>query len=309
LAPLPALIGPTASGKTEAAIDIARELGAEIVSVDSMLVYRGMDVGTAKPSADQLARVPHHMIDVADPGEAFSVARFRLLGRQALADVASRGVAALLVGGSGLYLRALVDDLSFPGTDPWTREQLEREAVVVGPRLLHERLADFDPVAADKIEPGNVRRTIRALEVAAVTGREFSSFSGDWDIYPTTRVRAAGILMSREDLTLRIRGRVLAMLDAGIVDEVRSMLDRGYEGWIASSRVIGYTEFARHIRGSLTLDEALELTIKRTRSLARRQMAWFRRDPRIVWFEVGAEGASGAFERVLEFLRSASPAA
>lgn len=309
MAPLLALIGPTASGKTEAAIDIAGALGAEIVSVDSMLVYRGMDVGTAKPSADQLARIPHHLIDVADPGEAFSVARFRLLGRRALADVASRGAAALLVGGSGLYLRALVDDLSFPGTDRSTREQLEREAVVVGPRRLHERLADFDPVAAAKIEPGNVRRTIRALEVAAVTGREFSSFSGDWETYRPERVRAAGILMSREDLTLRIRARVLAMVDAGIVDEVRSMMDRGHEGWIASSQVIGYAEFARHIRGNLTLDEALELTIRRTRSLARRQMAWFRRDPRIVWFEVGAEGASGALERVLEFLRSGSAGA
>jgi tRNA dimethylallyltransferase len=305
LAPLLALVGPTASGKTEAAMELAGALGAEIVSVDSMLVYRGMDVGTAKPTPDQLARVAHHMIDVADPGEPFSVAGYRSLGRQALAGVTSRGAAALLVGGSGLYFRALVDDLSFPGTDPSTREQLEREAVAVGPRRLHERLAGFDPAAADKIEPANIRRTIRALEVAAVTGREFSSFAGDWGRYQPERVRAAGIRMSRDDLAARIQARVLAMVEAGLLDEVSSMLDSGHEDWIISSQVIGYAEIARHIRGDITLDDALELTIKRTRSLARRQMAWFGRDPRIAWFEVGPEGATDALDPVLEYLKAA----
>jgi tRNA dimethylallyltransferase len=286
-------------------MQLAGALRAEIVSVDSMLVYRGMDVGTAKPTPDQLARVSHHMIDVADPGEPFSVARYRSLGRRALDDVTSRGAAALLVGGSGLYFRALVDDLSFPGTDPSTRELLEREAVVVGPRRLHERLAGFDPAAANKIEPANVRRTIRALEVAAATGREFSSFAGDWERYQPERVRAAGIRMSREDLAERIQARVFGMVEAGILDEVSAMLDSGHEDWIVSSQVIGYAEIARHIRGDLTLDEALQLTIRRTRSLARRQMAWFGRDPRITWFEVGPEGATGALDPVLGYLNAA----
>ena len=236
-------------------------------------------MGTAKPTPDQLARVTHHLIDVAVPGEPFGVARYRELGRRALADITTRGAAALAVGGSGLYFRALVDDLSFPGTDPSTREQLEREAVAVGPSRLHERLAGFDPAAAGKIEPANIRRTIRALEVAAVTGREFSSFAGDWSKYRPERVRAAGIRMSREDLAIRIGKRVLVMVEAGILDEVSSMLDNGYEDWIASSQVIGYAEIALHLRGQLTLQEALEIIAKRTRSLARRQMAWFARDP------------------------------
>ena len=302
MAPLLALVGPTASGKTRAAIQIAGTIGAEIVSVDSMLVYRGMDIGTAKPTREQRARVPHHLIDVAEPGEAFNVARYRSMGSAVLVDVSRRGAPALLVGGSGLYFRALADDLSFPGTDPGTREMLEREAVAVGPQRLHERLAHLDPAAADRIEPANVRRTIRALEVAAVTGREFSSFAGDWRHYPPERVRAAGIRMSREDLDVRIRARVAAMVEGGVLDEVKRLLDQGHEAWIATSRTIGYAEFARHLGGDLQLDQAVELTVKRTRSLARRQMAWFRSDPRIVWFDAGPEGATGVMERVLDFL-------
>src|SRR5215211_5856953 len=164
-----ALVGPTACGKTEAALEIAGAIGAEIVSVDSMLVYRGMDIGTAKPTPAERARVPHHLIDVVDPLESFSVARYQALGREALSGIASRGRTAFLVGGSGLYFRALVDGLEFPGTDPVVRDELEAEAAAVGTDRLYRRLAETDPPAAAKIEPGNVRRTVRALEVAAIT--------------------------------------------------------------------------------------------------------------------------------------------
>jgi tRNA dimethylallyltransferase len=286
-----ALVGPTASGKTEAAVHLAATLGAEIVSVDSMLVYRGMDVGTAKPTPEQRAGVRHHLIDVVEPSEPFSVAGFQSLGRRALREVAARGHPALLAGGSGLYFRALVDDLAFPGTDADLRASLEVESELVGAGRLHQRLADMDPQAASKIDSANVRRTIRALEVAAITGREFSSFADGWDSFPPGRVRAAGVTMSREVLDARVRERVAAMLDLGLLDEVRTLVARGLGGWFTSTQAIGYAEFARHLHGRMSLGDAVERTVKRTRNLARRQLAWFRRDPRIRWFETGPGGA------------------
>ncbi|MGH2677866.1 MAG: tRNA (adenosine(37)-N6)-dimethylallyltransferase MiaA [Actinomycetota bacterium] len=297
-----ALVGPTAAGKTEASIGLARRLGAEIVVVDSMTVYRGMDVGTAKPSADQLATVPHHLVDVADPGEPFSVARFRSLALEALAGIRSRGRAPLLVGGSGLYFRAVVDDLEFPGTAPGLRRWLEAEAAVVGPERLHDRLAGFDPDAAARIEPGNARRTVRALEVAALTGRRFSSFAEGWERYPADRVRAAGVLMPPEVLRSRIEDRIQSMLTLGLVDEVRTLLDRGAGGLVTASQAIGYLEVAEHLAGRLTLSEARDRMIRRTKGLARRQMAWFRRDPRIRWFRAGPDGATALVDEIEEHL-------
>jgi tRNA dimethylallyltransferase len=301
--PLLALVGPTASGKTEAAIGVAEALGCEIVSIDSMLVYRGMDVGTAKPRPQELARVPHHLIDVAEPSEPFSVARFQDLGRAVLAQIRERGRRALLAGGSGLYFRAIVDELEFPGTDAAAREELERDAAALGPDALHARLADLDPVAAEKIEPENVRRTVRALEVAVVTGRRFSSFAEAWERFEPERVRAAGVDMSREVLARRIEERVLAMVDAGFVDEVRSLVEGGLGGWLTASQAIGYAELARHLAGELSLDEAVAGTVKRTKELARRQMVWFRRDPRIRWFPAGQEGAVAVVDELVGYLR------
>lgn len=300
MAPLLALVGPTASGKTEAGIALALAFDAEVVSVDSMLVYRGMDVGTAKPSAAERRAVPHHLIDVAEPSEPFSVARYQQLARAAVADIVARGRLPLLVGGSGLYLRAVVDDLEIPGTDPVARADLEREAETLGAAALHRRLASADPVAAAKIEPGNVRRTVRALEVAAVTGRAFSEFATAWDEYPGGRVRAVGVELPREVLADRVRHRVRAMLEAGLLAEVRGLVDRGLGGWLTSSRAIGYAEMARHLQGEVSIDEAVAATARRTTNLARRQMAWFRRDPRIHWV---AAGAGGAME-VLDELRT-----
>ena len=234
-----ALVGSTASGKTEAAIELGLGFGAEIVSVDSMLVYRGMDVGTAKPTSAQRARVPHHLIDLAEPSEPFSVARYQATGRTALAEIAAREHPALLAGGSGLYFRALVDDLEFPGTDAATRGRLEAEASAIGVDALYRRLAATDPVAAAKIEPGNVRRTVRALEVAAITGRPFSSFAAAWERYPPDRVRAAGVRLTPEALRARIGARVLAMVEGGLVDQVRGHVERGFGGWVNSTHAIG----------------------------------------------------------------------
>jgi len=295
---LRALFGPTASGKSEAGLVLAETFGAEIVSVDSMLVYRGMDVGTAKPSAEERRRVPHHLLDLAEPSERFTVARFQEEGRVVLRRVER----PLLVGGSGLYARAVVDDLAFPPEDPAVRAALESEADDLGVEELFHRLAETDPVAAARIEPGNVRRIIRALEVSAITGAPFSSFAAAWDRYDPGRVRAAGIRIDRETLGSRIGARVLAMLDAGWVDEVRALVARGLGSWLTSSKAIGYAELARYLDGRLGLDEAVEQTVKRTKELARRQLAWFRRDPRIRWFDAGAGGALEVVDEVRAFL-------
>ena len=267
-----------------------------------MLVYRGMDVGTAKPSGAERARVPHHMIDVAEPSEAFSVARFQEAARLVVRQTGERGREALLVGGSGLYFRAIVDELEFPGTDRDTRSELERQATALGPERLYARLASMDPAAAARIEPGNARRIVRALEVPALTGRPFSSFADAWERYDPDAVRAAGLRMSREPLVERIRARVRAMLDDGWIDEVRSLVDAGFGGWLTSTQAIGYAELARHLRGEMTLEDAVEATVKRTTNLARRQMAWFRRDLRIRWFDVDERGPMSAFEPIRAFL-------
>ncbi len=296
-----ALVGPTGSGKTEAALPIAERLRADIASIDSMLVYRGMDIGTAKPSAADRARVAHHLLDLAEPSERFTVSRFQATAREALAGVPR----LLLVGGSGLYFRAVVDDLEFPEEDEDVRAELATEAAAAGSSLLHRRLAGFDPAAAAKIEPNNARRIVRALEVPAVTGRGFSSFAAAWERYDPSRVRAAGVRMSRDVLARRIATRVDVMLNAGWLDEVRGLVARGFGGWLTATQAIGYAELAAHLGGALALDEAREATVKRTRALARRQMAWFRRDPRIRWFDAGESGALEAAGDIASYLEAA----
>ena len=303
--PFLALVGSTASGKTGAALRIAEALGAEILSVDSMLVYRGMDVGTAKPTASERGRVPHHLVDLVEPSQPFSVAAFQAAARRAAEDVRRRGKTSLLGGGSGLYFRAIVDDLEFPGTEAGIRGALEGEAAVLGADRMHRRLTDLDPVAASKIEPANVRRTVRALEVAAITGRTFSSFAEAWDRYGPERVRAAGVRLGTQDLAARVDARVQEMLAAGWLKEVEALVARGLGGWLTASRAIGYAELARHLVGELSLEDAVQQTVKRTRALARRQMAWFRRDPRIRWFDVGISGALEATDGIAAYLEGA----
>jgi tRNA dimethylallyltransferase len=295
------MVGPTASGKTEASLPVARALGAEILSVDSMVVYRGMDVGTAKPGPAERAAVPHHLIDLTEPAESFSVAQYQQLAMEALDDVERAGHEVLLVGGSGLYFRAVVDRLEFPGTEQATRALLEAEAEAEGPDALYRRLAEADPVAAARIEPSNVRRTVRALEVAAVTGRPFSSFARTWESYPPGNVRAAGVDVPRPVLRARIERRVVEMMP-GLLAETRALLDAGVGGFLTATQAIGYVEAAGCLQGAISETEAAARTVKRTKALARRQLAWFRRDPRIRWFPVGEEGAIGAADAIIGYL-------
>ncbi len=297
-----ALVGPTASGKTEASLRVAEALGAEIVCVDSMLVYRGMDIGTAKPTEEQRQRVPHHLVDLVDPVEPFSVARFQHVAREAMADIQSRGTRALLVGSGGLYYRAVVDGLEFPGTVAATRALLQAEAALLGAEALYRRLESFDPEAARRIESTNSRRTVRALEVAAITGRPFSTFARDWDTYPNGAVRAAGIDLPRAVLHRRIELRVLTMMPR-LLEETRQLMKRGFGSFLTSCQAIGYAEAAACLEGIIGQGEAVAATTRRTKALARRQMAWLRRDPRTQWFGAGEEGALEVMEEIEAYLR------
>ena len=303
--PLLALVGPTASGKSHAGLQLAGALGAEICSVDSMLVYRGMDIGTAKPTAAEQRAVPHHLLDLSAPSERFTVARFQDAARSVIDQVRARGAVPLLVGGSGLYFRAVADDLVFPGEDAQVRAALEAEADVAGVSALSRRLEALDPVAAAKIEPRNVRRVVRALEVATITGTPFSAFAAAWERYDPTRVRVAGIRIPTALLAVRIARRVDSMLALGWLEEVEGLLARGFGAWLTSTQAIGYSEFARHLDGRLSLEEAREATVRRTKNLARRQMAWFRRDPRVRWFDAGERGAADAVDAMRSYLEGA----
>lgn len=264
---------------------MARRLGGiELVSVDSMQVYRGMDVGTAKPPPAEQAEVPHHLIDVADPAEHWSLSRFQAAVAGALAGIEARGHRALLVGGTGLYLQAVVDGLAVPGSWPELRAGLEVEAAAPGgAEALHRRLAQLDPAAATRIEPGNARRIVRALEVTTGSGRPFSSFGPGLDTYPPTRFRLAGVWLPRAVVNLRIERRFRRQLAEGFADEVRRLAVRPAGLSRTARQALGYRELLGAVAGNTTVDEAVELAVRRTRRFARRQRAWFRRDPRITW--------------------------
>jgi tRNA dimethylallyltransferase len=280
--PVLALVGPTAAGKTELALAVAERLGAEVVSADAMLVYRRMDIGTAKPTPEERARVPHHLVDLVDPGEEFSVARFQPLARAAIAEVLGRGRMPLLVGGSGLYFHAVVDDFMFPPTDQAVRVRLEAEAARVGLPELYRRLAAADPPAAARIQPANLRRTVRALEVMELTGRPFSSFRAAMDT-PVSRYRLTvlGLDLGPELLRARVAERVAAMAEAGLVEEVRRLAERPLSR--TARQALGYKELLDAMEQGTPVAEALEAVVRRTRAYARRQLAWFRRDPRVRW--------------------------
>ncbi|MGI8807622.1 MAG: tRNA (adenosine(37)-N6)-dimethylallyltransferase MiaA [Acidimicrobiales bacterium] len=273
------LVGSTASGKSALALEVARRQGdVELVSADSMQVYRGMDIGTAKPSAAERAEVPHHLLDLADPAEDFSVARFQAAAAEAIAGIEARGNRALVVGGTGLYVQAVVDGLSLPGEWPELRAELEAQPA----DDLHRRLVGIDPLAASRIEVGNVRRLIRALEVSLGSGRPFSSFGPGVGAYPpTTRFRLVGIWLPRPVLAGRIAARYRVQLAEGFLDEVRSLKARMSR---TARQALGYRELLAHLAGDCTLEEAVAAATGRTRQFARRQRSWFRRDPRITWF-------------------------
>ena len=293
-----ALVGPTATGKTAISLAVAPALCAEIVSVDSMQVYRGMDVGTAKPTPEEQRRVPHHMVDIADPGKPFSVATFQRAARSATDAILMRGRTPLLTGGSGLYYRALVDELEFPPTDPAVRE-----AIGAGdPDELVNRLRQRDPDAAERIDPANLRRVVRALEVMELTSRRFSDFRSAWDRYESRYdLVAAGLRIPTGELETRIRARVTDMFERGLVDEVRALLDRGFRSALTAPRAIAYPETVALIDGTMTRDEAVEHIVRNTRRYARRQLSWFRADPRIHWFDApDTERAAGEIRAYYE---------
>ncbi len=299
-----ALIGPTASGKSSIAHAVALADPAwELVTVDSMQVYRGMDVGTAKPTARERAEVPHHLLDLVDPWEDHDLARFQADARAAIADIGSRGRRALLVGGTALYLRAVVDDLTLPGQFPDVRAGLEAEADEGGVEALHRRLAELDPAAAARMEPTNRRRVVRALEVTVGSGRPFSSFGPGLDAHAPTPFRLVGLRWERAALDQRIAERYRRQLDEGFLDEVRRLVEAPRPLSRSAGQALGYKELAAHVRGECSLDDALDLAVRRTRRFARRQERWFRRDPRIHWVDVAGDPADHV-ERVRQALEA-----
>lgn len=288
-----AIVGPTAVGKSALAVDLALAIGAEIVSTDSMQVYIGMDIGTAKPTVSERRGVPHHMIDVWSPAEDVSVVAFRERARECVVDVQQRGAHVLLVGGSWLYVQAVLDELDFPGTDPRVRARLEEELVALGPQALHARLAAVDPRAADAILPTNGRRIVRALEVVELTGSFTARLPDPTPWMPATWI---GLMADRISLDARITERVDRMWAAGLVDEVRELRARGL-GRTASG-ALGYRQVLEAWAREADTETARRATIDGTRKFARRQERRFRQDPRVQWVPAGP----GALDDVLALL-------
>ncbi len=290
-----AVVGPTASGKSALALELARRRGdCEIVTVDSMQVYRGMDIGTAKPTPAEQAEVPHHLLDIVDPDDDYTVSRFQADCFAALADIEARGKRALLVGGTGLYLQAVVDDLEIPGQFPEVRAELDAEPDT---EALFARLAGLDPAAAARMEPSNRRRVVRALEVTLGSGRPFSSYGPGLDTYPPSPFPVVGLDIERPLLDQRIEQRYAAQLAAGFVAEVEALLARPAGLSRTARQALGYAELLDHLEHGTPLDEAVEHAVRRTRRFARRQQRWFGRDPRITWLPVDGdlvERAAGA---------------
>lgn len=282
-----AVVGPTASGKSDLGVALALELGGEVVNADSMQLYRGMDVGTAKLTRAERREVPHHLLDVWDVTETASVADYQERGRAVVDALRASGRTPVLVGGSGLYVRAVLDDLEFPGTDPEVRARLEAELDDVGSGGLHARLAELDPDAAAAILPSNGRRVVRALEVVEITGGPFTATLPEHrDVYPSVQV---GLDVPRPELDRRIDVRVERMWAGGLVDEVRALLEVGLREGRTASRALGYAQVIRFLDGEWTEEQALEDTQRATRRFARRQDTWFRRDDRVVWLPYDAD--------------------
>jgi tRNA dimethylallyltransferase len=279
---LVAVVGPTAAGKSALSLSLAQALGGEVVNTDAMQVYRGMDVGTAKLPIAERRGIPHHLLDLLDVTQAASVAQFQRLARAAVDDCRSRGVSPVLVGGSALYTRAVLDRFDFPGTDPQVRARLERELADLGPEAMHRRLQALDPKAATHIDPGNGRRVVRALEVGEITGEAFAAGLPDY-AYVHDRVVQVGVDIPRPVLDGRIAMRVERMWEAGFVQEVRRLDAAGLRHGRTASRALGYQQVLAMLDGEITEEEAKAQTIAMTRRFARRQDRFFRRDPRITW--------------------------
>ena len=284
-----AIAGPTATGKSALAIQLSLALGGEIVSADSRQVYRYMDIGTAKPSLEDRAAIPHHLIDIIYPDENFTLATYQELAFQAIADIQRRGKLALLVGGSGLYVRAVTGGLSIPkvAPDPELRRRLEKRAEQEGYQVLYSELQKTDPIAAEKIDPRNVRRVIRALEVCLTAGVPFSQLKKS---SPKVSTVTIGLTTAREDLYKRIDSRVDDMIERGLVDEVKWLIDRGYSPDLPAMSGLGYKQIVSYLKGETSLEETVQHIKFETHRFARHQYAWFRpKDEHIHWFDIREE--------------------
>jgi tRNA dimethylallyltransferase len=280
--PIVAVVGATASGKTGLSLDLAERLRGEIVNTDAMQVYRGMDVGTAKLPVAERRGIPHHLLDTLGVRDPATVAEFQEWARAEIAEIRGRGRTPVLVGGSALYTRAILDRFDFPGTDDEVRRRLESELAATGPAALHQRLRAVDPAAADRILVENGRRIVRALEVVEITGRPFTASLPTLEYLDPHSVQI-GVDIDRPTLDERIERRVDAMFEQGFVDEVARLLDEGLADGRTAGRAIGYREVASYLAGEIPLDEARERTVNATRRFSRRQDSWFRKDPRVVW--------------------------
>ena len=287
--PLVVIIGPTAAGKTELSIQLALRLNGEIVSADSRLFYRGMDIGTAKPSLSDRALVPHHLIDVTNPDQVWSLAMFHEAANRAIQDAHAAGHLPFLVGGTGQYIRSIVEGWSLPKVkpDPRLRAALEKWAEEITPQGLHDRLRVLDTLSAEQIEARNLRRTVRALEVIFTTGGRFSAQRGQQPVpYNTFTL---GLFRPRDELYKRVDLRIQEMIDKGFEGEAQSLLDRGYSPDLPPLSAIGYSEMIEHLAGNLSLAEAIELMKRRTRIFVRRQANWFKlSDPNIHWYDTAS---------------------
>jgi tRNA dimethylallyltransferase len=282
--PIVAVVGATASGKSDLALDLAERLGGEIVNTDAMQVYRGMDIGTAKLPPAERRGIPHHLLDLLDVTEPATVAEFQRWARDEIADCRGRGVVPVLVGGSALYTRAILDEFDFPGTDPEVRARYDAELVAYGPEALHRRLAQLDPAAAAGIIATNGRRIVRALEVIEITGRPFTATLPP-PTYADPATAQIGVDIDRPTLDARIADRVRRMWDQGLVEEVRRLAAQGLRDGLTANRALGYRQVLAFLDGDITEDEAFEQTVAATRRFARRQDSWFRKDPRITWVD------------------------
>jgi len=288
-----AIVGPTAAGKSDVALELAHMIGGEVVNADAFQVYRGMDIGTAKLPPAERRGIPHHLIDILEVTEELSVAQYQHDGREVLRELAPRGVPAVVVGGSGLYVRALLDDLRFPGSDAAIRSRWEAMLAEIGPERLHVMLAAQDPEAATHILPTNGRRIVRALEVGEITGEPFTAqlpVDGP-ELVPHVSI---GLDMPRDVLDRRIRDRVRRMFDDGLVEEVTGLLDKGLRDGRTARQALGYPQVMDLVDGVLDPAEAEEGIVLGTRRFARRQQRWFHRDPRTVWMDAGAPAPSTA---------------
>jgi tRNA dimethylallyltransferase len=280
-----AVVGATATGKSDLAVSLARAVGGEVVNADAMQLYRGMDIGTAKLTEVQRQGVPHHLLDVWDVRRTANVADYQRLARNAFADISGRGRTPVLAGGSGLYVRAAVDALDFPGSDERVRARLEAELAEVGPAALHARLAEVDPAAAERILPSNGRRVVRALEVVELTGSFSASLPEPSYVVPTVQL---GLALDRPALDTRVEARVDAMWAAGLVAEVRGLVEAGLREGRTASRALGYAQVLRTLDGEWSEEQARDETVRATRRFVRRQESWFRRDRRVTWLPADA---------------------